>query len=78
MPIYLDTFAFMDMLSGKKEFAERAGQYAKESAVVSAVLLTELYFHVGRKRKSKTDEVLFYIQSLPNLEIIPVSSEIAA
>ena len=78
MPIYLDTFIFMDLLSGSKEIAEKAAVYMKEEAVVSAVLLTELSFHIGRRKKSKIDEVLFYLQSLPDLRIVPVSAEIAS
>ena len=38
MSIYLDTFVFMDLLSGNKEIAEKAAQYIKEDAVVSSVL----------------------------------------
>ena len=77
MSIYLDTFVFMDLLSGNKEIAEKAAVYIKEDAVVSAVLLAELSFHIGHRKKSKIDEVLFYIQSLPNLKIIEVTTEIS-
>jgi len=80
--IYLDTFVFMDILSGKPGIAEKAAEYVeqikKSSGVVSAVLLTELGFHLRRRgSREKTDEVLSYIQSLPNLQIIPVSDRIA-
>ncbi|MBI3190274.1 PIN domain-containing protein [archaeon] len=80
--IYLDTFVFMDILSGDAAMSEKAYNYVKEAekigAVVSVVLFTELSFHL-RKRKSreKTEEILFYIQSLPNIEFVPVSDEIA-
>ena len=80
--IYLDTFVFMDILSGEKPVAEKAAQYIEEAekagAIVSVILFTELAFHM-RKRKSreKTEEVLFYIKSIDNLEIVPVTDDIA-
>ena len=80
--MYLDTFVFMDILSGDAMMSEKAYGYVKEAektgAAVSVVIFTELAYHL-RKRKSreKTEEILFYIQSLPNIEFIPISSEIA-
>lgn len=79
--IYLDTFVFMDILSGE-ELSGKAIQYIEEAkkagGVISAVQLAELGFHLRhRKSREKTEEILFYIQSLPNLEIVPVTSEIA-
>ncbi|MFA4819792.1 MAG: PIN domain-containing protein [Candidatus Aenigmatarchaeota archaeon] len=79
--IYLDTFVFMDILSGEDIFG-KAIQYIEEAkkvgGVISAVQLTELGFHLRRRKsREKTEEILFYIQSLPNLEIIPVTGEIA-
>ena len=82
MAVYLDTFVFMDILSGDPILSEKAGNFLKESKkagiVISSAMFTELAFHI-RKRKSreKTEEILFYIQSLPNLEVAPVTMEIA-
>jgi predicted nucleic acid-binding protein len=75
---YFDTFVFMDLLSGT-DMAKHAEDFIKNNnGVVSAILLTELAFHVRiRKGKTRMEEVLFYIQSLPNIEIIPVNEEIA-
>lgn len=76
--IYLDTFVFMDMLSGQKDVVEKAKIYIGQPAVVSAVVLTELMFHLLRHgAKEKAEEVIFYIKSLPSLEIIDVTGEIA-
>ena len=76
--IYLDTFVFMDMLSGQKDVVEKAKVYISQPAVVSAIVLTELAFHLLRSgAKERADEIIFYIKSLPNLEIIPVTDEIA-
>lgn len=76
--VYFDTFVFMDLLSGNPELAGKAETHLKGSkGIVSAVLLTELAFHVARRKKSKANEILSYIQLLPNIEIVPVDSEIA-
>lgn len=76
--VYFDTFVFMDMLSGNPELAGKAEYYLRNAqGVVSAILLTELAFHVSRRKKSKSDEILIHVQSLPNIEIIPVDIEIA-
>ncbi|MBI2580170.1 MAG: PIN domain-containing protein [Candidatus Aenigmarchaeota archaeon] len=82
MRLYLDTFVFMDILSGS-EYAGPAKSYIEmmrkgATGVVSSVLFAELSFHLTkRKGKDKAEEVLIYIQSLPNVEIVPVSEEIA-
>ncbi|HLD85143.1 MAG TPA: PIN domain-containing protein [archaeon] len=76
--IYLDTFVFMDMLSGQKDVMEKAKVYISQPAVVSSVVLTELMFHLLRHgAKEKADETVFYVKSLPNLEIADVTGEIA-
>lgn len=82
MRIYFDTFVFMDILSGS-EYAERAKSHVEllgkgTGGVISSVLFAELSYHLMRKSgKDKAEEVLIYIQSLPNMEIVPVSTEIA-
>ncbi len=82
--IYLDTFVFMDILSGNEEYAKKAHSYLQAiksgevNGVVSSILLTELAFHLKRKRgRERAEEVIYYIESLPNLIVIPVSDEIA-
>ncbi len=80
--IYLDTFIFMDILSGEADLAEKALQYIKESekkgAAISAIIFTELAFHLRRRKsREKTEEILFYIKSLPNLETVAVTDDIA-
>jgi len=76
--MYFDTFLFMDLLSGNPELAEKAEAYLRNSrGVVSSILLAELAFHVSRRKRSKAAEILFYVQSLPNIEIIGVDEEIA-
>ena len=80
--IYLDTFVFMDILSGEKENVVKAEAYLNKiktsGGVVSAVLFSEIAFHLRRKRgKEKAEEILLYVQSLPNMEVVPVSKEIA-
>ena len=75
--LYLDTFVFMDMLSGKEELAQKAKQYLKGYSVVSAVVFTEISFHVAKRDTESVAEILYLIESLPNLRIIPVSQEIA-
>ena len=82
MRIYFDTFVFMDILSGS-EYADRAKEYIEllkkgTEGVISSVMFAELSYHLTkRKGKDKAEEVLIYIQSLPNMEIVPVSIEIA-
>ena len=79
--IYLDTFVFMDILSGGED-SKKAEFYLnkmkEQKCVVSSILFAELAFHLKRKRgKEKTAEILLYISSLPNLEVVPVTMEIA-
>jgi len=80
--IYLDTFVFMDVLSDDYEASRKAALYLNQlkekQAVISAVLFAELSFHIKRQRgRERAEEILMYISSLPNLEIVPVSVEIA-
>lgn len=79
--LYLDTFVFMDILAGGEE-SKKAEVYLnrmkEHTCAVSSVLFAELAFHLKRKRgKEKTAEILLYISSLPNLEVVPVTEEIA-
>lgn len=72
----------MDILSGDPLVSEKAKSYMdlakKSGGIISAAQLTELAFHLRRRMsREKTEEILFYIKSLPNLEIIPVDDEIA-
>lgn len=80
--IYLDTFLFMDILSGDDTLAAKALKYLDEAkekgAVVSSILFTELAYHIRRRAsREKTEEIIFYVQSLPGLQVMPVSAEIA-
>lgn len=82
--IYLDTFVFMDILSGNEEYAGKAKMYLEKTrsgaaeSVISSILLAELAFHLKRKRGTeKAEEILYYIRSLPNLSVAPVTAEIA-
>lgn len=80
--IYLDTFVFMDILSGDPEISEKALQHVEEAKksgiLISSVMVTELAFHLRRRKsREKTEEILFYIKSIPNIEIAPVTEEIA-
>lgn len=71
----------MDILAGEAESAKARIYLEKMKAtggVVSSILFAELAFHIRRKRgKEKAAEILMFIKSLPNLDIVPVSEEIA-
>ncbi len=72
----------MDILSGDPNLAGKALKYLEETkdkgAVVSVVLFTELSYHLRRRiSRDKTEEILFYVQSLPCLEIAPLTEDIA-
>jgi predicted nucleic acid-binding protein len=82
--IYLDTFVFMDLLSGNDEYTKKITIYLDKiksghvQGIVSSVLLAELAFHIKRRKGTeKAEEILYYIQSLQNLLFIPVSQDIA-
>ena|GEM_PF-1822904 len=80
--IYLDTFVFMDILSGDAGLAEKADSFIevskKSGSAISAIMFAELAFHIRRRKtRERTEEILFYVQSLPGLEIVPVDAEIA-
>ncbi len=82
--IYLDTFVFMDMLSDNQEYAKKARAYLEKiksgevEAVISSIILAELAFHLRRKRgRERAEEIIYYISSVPNLTVVPVSGEIA-
>jgi predicted nucleic acid-binding protein len=76
--IYLDTFIFMDILSGDPALSAKAASYLDgKKHIISSIILTELAYHLRRRKsREKTEEVLFYIQSLPDTSIIPVTEEI--
>ena len=75
--LYLDTYVFMDMLSGNPELAGKAKTYLKSPSVVSAIIAAEISFHIARRDKESVEQILHFIQSLPGLEIVPVSPDIA-
>ena len=80
--IYLDTFVFMDILSGEADAAKAQAYLEKmkggTAGVVSSILFAELTFHIRRKRgRERAEEILLYIKNLPNLEIIDVTQDIA-
>lgn len=82
--IYLDTFVFMDILSGHRTFMEKTMKYLekiktnKAAGVISSILFTELTYHLSIKRsREKAEEILYYIETLPNVDIVPVTAEIA-
>lgn len=82
--IYLDTFVFMDLLSDNKEYAKKAVAYLEKiksgefRGVVSSILFSELSFHIKRRKgREKAEEILYYIESVPNLSIIPVDNKIS-
>ncbi len=80
---YLDTFIFMDILSGEPDHTRKATKYLEKmkegtKCIVSSVLFSELSFHIRRKRgRERVEEVLTYVSLLPNLQIVPVSPDIA-
>lgn len=81
MKMYLDTFVFMDVLSANEEFVAKALAWMDQlrtnaTGAVSSIVLEELCYHIERRNKEKTEEVIFYIKSLP-IEIVPVTEEIA-
>ena len=68
--------------AGVKADAAKAKVYLEkmkeQKCAVSSILFAELAFHIRRKRgREKAAEILLYIKSLPNLEIVPVDDEIA-
>ena len=78
----LDTSLVMDLLSGESALVAKAKWYFKlvsqQSCVVSSVLLTELVFHIARRRGSLfAAEAAVLIRNYPNLTVIDVTDEIA-
>ena len=73
----------MDILSDDKPNAEKAAVHLNKLksgsiGVVSSVLFSELAFHIRRKKsKERVEEILIYVSSLPNLEVMDVTPEIA-
>jgi predicted nucleic acid-binding protein len=82
--LYLDTWVFIDILSGNPDHVRKAEEYLRlaktgTEAVISAAMLAELSYHITkRKGFAKADEVLFLIRTLPNIEIISVDADIAS
>src|SRR3989344_1152664 len=76
--IYLDTYVFMDVLSGKEEYASKAAQYLNlpDEKIVSVIILSELSHHLSRRRAT-VEDIIFIIKSVPNLAIIELTEEIA-
>ena len=75
--LYLDTYIFMDMLSGNEELAAKAKAYMKAHSVVSAIIFTELSYHIARRDKESVEEIVYLVESLPNLQMVAVTPEIA-
>jgi predicted nucleic acid-binding protein len=82
--IYLDTFIFMDLLSDNPEFARKALAYLQRiksgecGGVISSILFAELAFHIRRRHDAeKAEEIIYCIESLPNVSVIRVDGEIA-
>jgi predicted nucleic acid-binding protein len=80
--IYLDSYVFLDILSGKKELVERARKFLVEAIkvgyIVSSVVLTEVIYHLLRKGKvEESEDFLVFIESSENLKVVDVNKEIA-
>jgi predicted nucleic acid-binding protein len=76
--IYLDTYVFMDVLSGKEEFSGKAAQYLQltDEKVVSVILLSELSHHLTRRR-AVAEDIIYVLEAVPNFRIIELTEEIA-
>ena len=78
--IYLDSYVFIDILSGKKE-SKKAAQHLKSSAekMVSAVLFSEISYTLSLA-DADAEDIFYIIDSIPNLHIIELdeSSSILA
>lgn len=82
--LYLDTYVFMDILSGNHDLVRKAEEYLRlaktgTQAVISTAMLEEISFHIARRKGfARAEEVLFLIRTLPNIEVIPVTADIAS
>lgn len=72
---YLDTYVFMDILSTRPEFAEKAMKYlatvrSGTPAAISSALFAELAYHIARRgNEDAIEEIRFLIESLPNITV---------
>ncbi len=79
----LDSCVFLDFFTSK-ERQEKASAYLRAvsrgemQAAVSSFTLLEVKYHVRRLLgRKKADEAIYHLLSLPNLEVISLSQEIA-
>ncbi|MBI2583573.1 MAG: PIN domain-containing protein [Candidatus Aenigmarchaeota archaeon] len=80
--IALDTYVIMDLLSGEVELVKKAKKYLNEvrekGGIASAVLLTEIVYHVSRRRNPQfAEEAVAFIRNFPNLSVMEVTVDIA-
>jgi len=76
--IYLDTYVFMDVLSGKEDFASSASAYLNlaEEKIVSVILLSELSHHLSRRR-AVVEDIIYVLEAVPNFHVVELTEEIA-
>ena len=81
--LYLDSYVFLDVIFGSPK-KEKAGEYLSlvqkkgATGAVSAFCLLEVKYHVMKRLgHDKAEDACYLIQSMPNLEVVAVSAEIA-
>jgi predicted nucleic acid-binding protein len=80
--IYLDSYVFLDLFSGEKELMEKAKKYLerakKEGCTISTVVLTEVIFHLARKRfENIIEDFLLFVDTFEKMKVVDVNREIA-
>ncbi len=81
--IFLDSYVFLDVIlgtdkKGKAIFYLKKVQKKNAIGVIDSLCLLEIKYHVMRKLgHEKGEDACYFIKSFPNLEILPVSSELA-
>jgi len=80
--IFIDSWVLIGFFSEGIEFEKAKNIIGKivkgEKAVISAMVLAELKYRIAKKYSiGRSNEAIFKIQSLPNVEILPVSTEVA-
>jgi predicted nucleic acid-binding protein len=80
--IYLDSYVFLDLFSGEKELVKKAKRYLiearKENCAISTVVLTEVIFHLLRKKFIDTiEDFLLFIDTFKQMKVFEVNRETA-
>jgi predicted nucleic acid-binding protein len=80
--IFIDSWVLIEFFSEGTEFEKAKNTIERmirsENVVISAMVIAELKYRIAKKYSiKKSDEAIYKIQGLPNVKILPITTDVA-